>query len=192
MHPIHKLLPLRKIRLAALTYGAIVTLPLLMAGCGHSGGTSDTDTVKRQTPPPGVFHADNDIAMVARSLCDALAVGEPFDSAAYTFTGVLTDGAGAPLYIDRNNNPGTWRVTVISPTNAVIDNTDDGDLVASDLAAYVAQCLELTPDNELELEKVPGSEVVAFSIPNGYISFAAPDPDGLSGCRITISVADSI
>lgn len=184
----HKLHP------RCLIYGAILTPALLLVGCGGSTRTADTDTLGRPSPAPVAFHADNDIAMVVRSLCDALAVGEPFDSAAYNYTGVLTDGAGAPLYIDRHNNPGAWRITILSPTHAEIDNIHDGDLVASDLAAYVAQCLNLTPDDQIELPPVTATaaERVAFTIPNGYITFASPAPDGLTGCRITISVADTI
>lgn len=93
------------------------------------------------------FHADNDIAMIVRSLADAINVGEPLDSAEYDFEGVLTDGQGSPLYTDVQGSPGLWKVDVLDSRNVMIRNIYLGDLLPVDLQSYILQSLHV---NEVE------------------------------------------
>lgn len=171
-------------------------LLLSLGGCGRSSQISDTAEPRPMKPDtlevPSPFHADNDIAMVVGSLADALAVGESFDPDSYNFTGVLTDGGGAPLYVDRSRNPGTWSVTIESPARAIITNTRDGDLVASDIVDYLTACLHITSSPTDASESKSDGTRLSFSLPRGYLHFHAPAPDAMQGCHITIAVTDTI
>lgn len=166
-------------------------LLLTTPGCGRTATRSDSDTtVKTDTvAESSPFHADNDIAMVIGSLTDALRVGEPFDSAAYSYTGLLTDGTGAPLYFDAHGNPGIWSITIENPATAVIANTSDGDLVANDVAAYLISCLHI-PSDSVRHTHDRRFEYETYPVDNGTMTFAAPTSSaGMKGCRITITVA---
>lgn len=126
--------------------------------------------------------------MVVRSLCDAVSVGEPFDSATYTFSGVLTDGVGAPLYIDTRRNPGMWRVEVVDARTAHVYNLDSGDLVSSDLAGYISGCLGLTDDDLITDRRTPRGEERKYAIHNGKLTFVGEGDQGLNGCHIVIEI----
>lgn len=91
-----------------------------------------------------------DIAMTARSLADALVVGEQLDSTDYDFEGILTDGQGTPLYTTMRGTPGKWVVEVTSPEGAAIRNTDLGDLLVEDLRVYLAGSLNMDDSDIVE------------------------------------------
>lgn len=91
-----------------------------------------------------------DIAMTARSLADALVVGERLDSTDYDFEGILTDGQGTPLYTTMRGTPGMWVVEVTSPAGAAIRNTDLGDLLVEDLRVYLAGSLDMDDSDIVE------------------------------------------
>lgn len=164
---------------------------VLLCGCGTGNNRADSDTTRKAEAKPAPFHADNDIAMVVRSLTDALAVGEKFDPKQYDFTGPLTDGSGAPLYIDSLDNPGEWKVKVLGPATATIYNTKSGDLVASDLAKYITSCLNLSDQNVVDANRTPEGEKVVYGLKRGYMRIESPGEQGLAGCRITVTVAAS-
>lgn len=102
---------------------------------------------KEPTSEPDQYHADRDIAMTVASIADAIRVGEPLDTAEYNFEGVMTDGAGRPLYADLRGAPGIWDVDVLSDSKAVMSNVDLGDLLPDDLKSYLASSLELSDDD---------------------------------------------
>lgn len=129
------------------TLCAFACIGLVMTVIGCKNPPSDqtapahqasTDTVAEQQQ---VMTAD--IAMTARSLADALSVGEQLDSAVYDFEGILTDGQGRPLYTNMRGTPGMWVVEVTSPEGAAIRNTDLGDLLVEDLRVYLAGSLNM-------------------------------------------------
>lgn len=171
---------------------AIFAVALISAaGCGRKSGSADSDSVDSTAADSikPIFHADNDIAMVVGSLADAIYVGEPLDSASYSYTGLLTDGTGAPLYFDTHGNPGRWDVQIYSPTTAVIHNVDEGDLVASDVRSYLLTCLNIHTE-PVAAGQAGGSEYEIFPLRSGYISFSAPRSDGMQGCEVIVTVAD--
>lgn len=179
-------------RVAAAVVAAVL---LICSACSHSGESNNDSAVSRDSAAvissdstQSIFHADNDIAMVVRSLCDAVSVGEPFDSATYTFSGVLTDGVGAPLYIDTRRNPGMWQVEVVSPKEAHIYNLDDGDLVSADLAGYISGCLGLTDEDLVTDRRTPRGEERKYIIHNGRLTFVGKGDTGLNGCHIVIEI----
>lgn len=121
---------------------AVVAL-LALGACSRRPATAPTPAA---APP---FHADNDIAMLVRSLADALAVGERIDSTDYNFEGVLTDGQGMPLYTDAQGGPGEWVVEVLNDSTAAIHNVFVGDLLPGQLREYLEEVL---PMEEYETE----------------------------------------
>lgn len=117
---------------------SIILIVIMCASCGREKSeTSDSAAII----PTDEFHADNDIAMIVRSMADAIKVHEKLDSTLYDFKGILTDGSGKPLYTDINGIPGEWCVDVICPDSAVIYPVKDGDLLAEDLKAYILYSL---------------------------------------------------
>lgn len=173
---------------AAYMPAAVLACLALTASCGR-GDRHAHDSKAREAKP---FHADNDIGMTVRSLTDALRVGEPFDSSAYDFTGILTDGVGAPLYIDSMSNPGTWRVRIAAPTRAEITNLHGGDLVGNDLVGYLSYCLDLKRERMVSHHRNDRSEERVYRTDHGYITFEGMGDEGLDGCRIVISISDTI
>lgn len=174
---------------AAVVISAVsVACVALLASCGR-GDRHAQDGKAHEAKP---FHADNDIGMTVRSLTDALRVGEPFDSTAYDFTGILTDGVGTPLYIDSMSNPGTWRVRIAAPTRAEITNLHGGDLVGNDLVGYLSYCLDLKRERMVSHHRSDRSEERVYRTDHGYISFKGMGDEGLDGCRIVISISDTI
>lgn len=136
------------------TFCALACIGLLsiLAGCQNS---SDRQLpVSEDTPADTLASGQQvqtaDIAMTARSLADALAVGEQLDSTDYDFEGILTDGQGSPLYTNMRGTPGRWVVEVTSPRGAAIRNTDLGDLLVEDLRVYLAQSLNMDDSDIVE------------------------------------------
>lgn len=140
------------------------------------------------------YHADNDIAMTIRSVSDAFEVGEPLYDKGYRFEGVLTDGAGLPLYTDIMGSPGQWSVEVISPNELRIHNLYLGDLLPENLRQYLEQSLNLdepvrrgivrdAEDNEIEISE--------YMIPGGIMhieTHEAKTPNGITGPLVSISL----
>lgn len=141
----------------------------LLFACGCSSGGTDSDTTvatgntsqetavgetKMPAPADEPYIADNDIAMKVRSVADAINVGEPIDSTEYNFSGVLTDGMGAPLFTDFEGFPGQWEVDVISSNEVKIRNIAVGDLLPGSLMEYLSAALDNTETEERELRLV--------------------------------------
>lgn len=158
-------------RFLFISYGMMsLLLLLLVVGCGGNEKKKVVvvPTVKPSaadtTPLPRV-----DIAMISRSLVDALRMGEKLDSAAYDFTGILTDGQDRPLYTDIHGNPGKWVVHVESPSSVVLRNLDAGNLLAEDLRVYVAQAVGFTDADVTDAGIAAGTDsvqAVIYSAPN--------------------------
>lgn len=149
-----------------ITAGFAATSLVLLASCSGSGKHKGDDST-----PPAVFHADYDIAMVARSLADAINVGEPLDSTDYNFTGVLTDGTGKPLYSTITGHPGKWKIEVSDSVTARISNTETGDLMVDDLREYLVSSLNLEDAREYVGRDFKERRQSIYSIPNGYLLF---------------------
>lgn len=169
---------------------------LMLCSCAGNKAT-DSDTL-----PEGSYHADNDIAMTVRSLADAVRVGETLEASEYNFTGVLTDGSGAPLYTDLEGNPGKWEVLVTSGQSATIRNIHPGDLLPDQLKAYIAGSLGLSDSDmllpeELEGESIPAdtdSDIAIYDFRGGHLRFEtrnALTPSGLESPLMTIVIIAS-
>lgn len=171
--------------------GTLTGLLLAVSACARS----TADTTPQESAPQTEYHADNDIAMTVASVVDALTVGEPLDSAAYDFEGVLTDGTGAPLYTDVQGAPGKWEVNVADPATLTLRNLYLGDLFPSDLEAYITQTLGLGPDDIVHQDEYADdheTDMNVYSFGAGEIRFetrAGIAPNGLEGplLRIVIS-----
>lgn len=143
------------------------------------------------------YHADNDIAMIVRSVSDAFAVDEPLLKADYQFDGVLTDGAGMPLYTDIMGSPGQWKVEVVSNTEVRIRNLYLGDLLPENLQQYLVQALELeVPEHQGSVADSEGNEleVAEYNLPGGTLHIETSEataPNGASGPLMNISIRKS-
>lgn len=133
------------------------------------------------------FHADNDIAMLVSSIIDAINVNEKLDTAAYNFNGVLTDGVGAPLYLDENRNPGFWQVKVLDDEHAEICNLSGGDMISRDLVEYLVNCLALKAETSKDVGKL--GETHIFTSKNCRLKFEGTAENGLSGNGIIITLS---
>lgn len=169
---------------------ATVAFVILTCCSGHkSTADSDSDTTSFITDE---YHADNDIAMIVRSITDAIRVGEPLDTLDYNFEGVLTDGEGRPLYTDIQGSPGEWQVDVISPTIAVVRNIYLGDLLPDYLQSYIAGSLDLNDSNLIETTEFDDDDdtsLVVYDLDGGYLRIetrAAVAPNGLEGPLMSI------
>lgn len=147
-------------KVSSITVGSL----LLTCSCSSSTeGSADSDTTVTvcanewpdsispfdagtETIRESVYHASNDIAMRVRSVASALNEGEAIDSVDYNFSGVLTDGMGAPLYTDFEGFPGQWEVDVISSKEVKIRNIGIGDLAPASLMEYVAGTINASSD----------------------------------------------
>ncbi len=168
--------------------GCVLAAGLVACGNGNRETADSAADSAKVTPPQPKFHADNDIAMVVRSLVDAVEVGEKLDSAVYNYRGVLTDGQGKPIYLDTETNPGVWEVKVLSAGRATLSNVNDGDMRADELAKYVVSCL---PFGDERLIHVHGREgdCRVYALKNGRLTFTGTAPEGLEGCRIEIEIS---
>ncbi|MCM1291614.1 MAG: hypothetical protein NC201_05310 [Prevotella sp.] len=129
---------------------------IILTGCSEKKAEQkpDTDTVK-PVAVEDIFHANNDIAMIVRSIADALKQGEELDSVIYNFEGVLTDGSGAALYTNAAGDPGTWRVKV-EADKAVIENLDLGSFSPDNVRHYICDEIELNEDDIVKKGVVKG------------------------------------
>ncbi|MDE7497061.1 MAG: hypothetical protein K2M67_09465 [Muribaculaceae bacterium] len=175
-----------------LTYAVILMLLMtIITGCDRN---SSAGKKSEQPETAEEYHADNDIAMVVRSIADAISVGEPLDSIDYDYEGVLTDGQGTPLYTDVQGAPGQWEVNVVSPDKAVIRNLYLGDLLPKDLESYVINTLALSPRDMVESDEFDAddeSELALYEIPGGELRFetrAGLAPNGLEGPLLSIVI----
>lgn len=152
-----------------------------------SNGQSGDDSTRQDE-----YYADNDIAMIVKSIADALVMGESLDTLEYNFEGVLTDGEGHPLYTDIQGSPGMWDVDIISPTTAVIRNIYLGDLLPDYLESYITSNLNLDSQNLIESTEFDDddeAQLVAYDLNGGYLRFetrAAVAPNGLEGPLLSI------
>lgn len=157
---------------------------LLLSSCSGDGKTGDNDS-------DATFHADDDIAMVVRSLADAINVGEPLNSGDYAFQGVLTDGTGRPLYTDLEGMPGEWSIEVPDSTMAVVRSIKVGDLVADDLQNYIVGSLQLDPGDVYVSRRFKGRNQTIYNIPGGYLTMTTVSDttaSGYVGERISITL----
>ena len=171
----------------------IFAISASIAGCGGSGSKHDESADSAQIPPS--YHADNDIAMILRSIADVIRVGEPLDTTWYNFEGILTDGQGHPLYTDLRGFPGEWDVDVLSPTSAVVRNLYLGDLLPEDLSSYITVAMELT-ETDIVADTICHDEddthICIYDFDGGYIRIETRKgvaPNGIEGplMRITAS-----
>lgn len=168
----------------------VMLISLFIAGCRQTSGSGASQEETSDT-----YHADNDIAMVVRSLADAISVGEPLDSADYDYDGVLTDGQGTPLYTDVQGTPGQWEVNIVNPGKAVIRNLYLGDLLPDDLEAYIASSMNLSEEDIIlsdEFDSDDESDLTLYGIPGGELRFetrAGIAPNGLEGPLMSIVLA---
>lgn len=170
----------------------IISVWMLVAdSCSASRGVkSVSDSLNDQED----YHADNDIAMIVKSIVDAVCGGEPLDTAEYKYEGVLTDGEGHPLYTDIQGSPGEWEVDVISSTTAVVRNIYLGDLLPDYLESYLTATLNLgQPDliASTEFNDDDEADLVVYDLKGGYLRLetrAAVAPNGLEGPLMSIVV----
>ena len=178
-------------------HATLLSLVAIAAMTATSCGNAVKDCSATDAPHPEIpedFHADNDIAMTVRSLADAIKVGEPLDSTEYDFNGVLTDGQGSPLYTDVQGSPGTWVVDVLDPKNVIIRNLYLGDLLPTDLEAYLLQSLRLDESHKIgftmhEAVNDDDTESSVYDFGGGYLRFetrAGIASNGLEGPLLTI------
>lgn len=156
---------------------------ILLGACnGGSKKSSEAETV---------FHADDDIAMVVRSLADAINVGENLNPSDYNFTGVLTDGAGRPLYTDLQGLPGEWSIEVVDSTMATVRSTKIGDLATADLQSYLAGALQVDTADVYVARDFKGRAQTIYNIPGGYLVMTTQSDTtstGLIGERMSITL----
>lgn len=174
-------------------------LPYLMVICLAAACTRP-DAGKgsiSDTTPAEDYHADNDIAMIVRSIADAMRTGEPIDTLDYNMEGVLTDGLGHPLYTDIQGTPGVWTVDVVNPNSVVIRNVYLGDLLPDDLENYLASSLNLTPKQKIETTEFDDDDeasLVVYDLDGSYLRLetrAGVAPNGLEGPLMSIITTKS-
>ena len=170
---------------------AVAAVLLILSACGPKR-EKHADTAADSAAAQEEFHADNDIAMTVRSIADAIRVGEPLDSAGYSFSGILTDGQGRPLYTDTRGCPGEWSVEVVSDGHALIRNLSLGDLLADDLKNYVTQSLNLSGGDAVKSEDPGrGAEVSEYEFEGGLLRIETRKdtaPGGFEGSMVSITL----
>lgn len=178
---------MKKIKIRPLPIVGMVAMVCIMAiGCSRSNPNARA--------PKEEYHADNDIAMIVRSVSDAFAVDEPLAEADYLFEGVLTDGAGMPLYTDIMGSPGQWKVEVVSENELRMHNLYLGDLLPENLQQYLVQTLELAePERSGKVTDAEGNEmeVSEYDIPGGVMRIEtgeATAANGVTGPLMSISI----
>lgn len=182
-----------RLKLRPLSYAAtaslIMTIALILAGCT---GPSGEKKRSGQEDENITYHADFDIVMTARSIADAINVGERLDSTEYDYEGVLTDGQGRPLYTDIHGTPGEWIVDVVTDRSAAIRNVSLGDLLPDDLQAYILSGMGITGDAEIPTEEYSDdaeTEVSVYDFGSGVIRFEkrrAVAPNGIDATFMNI------
>lgn len=127
--------------------GLCAVLTLTQSGCQRAKALFSDSETERQTDTPQIeeeeppFIASNDIGMTVRSVASTINIGEPLDSSDYSFSGVLTDGIGMPLFTDASGMPGRWQIEVIDSTRVSIRNLSAGYLQPHELMEYLALSL---------------------------------------------------
>lgn len=125
---------------------AFIALAFVLAACSREVACGGDDSASSDSVSLSggeqAFVPDNDIGMTVRSMAETINMGEPLDSAAYDFEGVLTDGIGAPLFTDMSGMPGQWEVDVLDSLSVRIRNLNAGDLQPLQLVEYLAANLE--------------------------------------------------
>lgn len=179
------------IRHGVLPLAAVLFLSL--ASCaGNDRRETDSDSIVGEE-----YHADNDIVMTVRSLIDAVNVGEMLDSADYDFEGILTDGAGRPLYTDLQGTPGIWEVQTTGPHSAFIRNMYLGDLLPDDLEQYIVAGIPLTDTDKIvsdEYDDDDEAELSVYDFGHGHLRFetrTGRTTNGLEGPLLTIRITDT-
>lgn len=176
----------------------VLFVALVMTNCAHNDRkvSTDTDSAVAAYHSVDEYVAENDIAMTVRSIVDAINVGEPLDTAEYNFSGILTDGEGAPLYTDIQGNPGEWEIDVTSDNSVRIHNLYLGDLLPRDLMEYLATSLSLNERNMHETHEYDDDEETHLEIYNfgaGCIRFETREafaPNGLEGPLVSIIITN--
>lgn len=170
--------------------GLLILFSLAAVGCRHKDQKPD-----RNNDEAAYFHADADIAMTARSLVDAINVGERLDSTDYDFRGILTDGQGRPIYTDSRGNPGEWMVDVLNDSTAVIRNLATGDILPEDLEEYVVSSLGLGKADVVETTEYDDdseTDLSVYDFGGGTIRFEkriSPSPNGTDALFVTIALS---
>ncbi len=166
------------------------TILTLLGGIGVVAGillaASCSGNKQNSAPETEEYHAENDIAMTIRSVSDAFEVNEPLNGADYNFEGVLTDGAGMPLYTDIMGSPGQWQIVVTDKEELRIRNMYLGDLLPGNLEQYIVDSLELG-DPELT-ETITNSEgeemqVSVYALPGGEIRIETSEAKAANGAE---------
>lgn len=155
--------------------GLVGLMFCVTSGCRKGNGNNTSGSLENDTVDH--YHADLDIAMMVRSMVDAVKVGEAFDNQ-YDYTGLLTDGQGVPLYTDLTGAPGEWEVCVISPSEIILKNLKVGDLLTDDLRQYIAAELRL-PDadivEQIDTNEDNENEIVTYDFGTGLLRFETTD-----------------
>lgn len=130
----------------------------IATGCGKKEKPKVVEVKTVAPEPEGEEALDSvDVAMLCRSLVDAINMGEKLDST-YNFHGIFTDGSGHALYTLPDGRPGAWDVVVDSPGRVVLRNTEAGAVRADDLRVYIAQAIGLSDNDILDAGVVEGND----------------------------------
>ena len=131
---------------------------IVASGCGRK---EKPKVVEVKTVEPEAEEALDsvDVAMLSRSLVDAINMGEKLDST-YNFHGILTDGSGKALYTLADGRPGVWDVVVDSPGRVFLRNAEAGNLQAEDLRVYIAQAIGLNDNDVMDAGNEQATAVV--------------------------------
>ena len=123
---------------------------IVASGCGRK---EKPKVVEVKTVEPEAEEALDsvDVAMLSRSLVDAINMGEKLDST-YNFH------SGKALYTLADGRPGVWDVVVDSPGRVFLRNAEAGNLQAEDLRVYIAQAIGLNDNDVMDAGVLDGNE----------------------------------
>lgn len=190
-------------KLSRIAASSLATITLLSTSCnsGHneqqdnsadSATITDTSANGEDVAAEADYHADNDIAMMVRSLADAISVDEELNAADYEYRGVLTDGRGRPLYTSPTGAPGVWTVRVANGKAAEITPDMPGNIMQADLKAYIATALGLSDEKIVrkpELHNRNFDEYTVYKIDGGHLCFeSATHSDSRGGEMVNIRI----
>lgn len=148
---------MRRIIYAFFCVSAVAGL-LFVVGCGKKEKPKVVE-VKTVAPEQASEEALDsvDVAMLCRSLVDALNMDEKLDSS-YNFHGIFTDGAGKALYSLADGRPGAWDVQVDGPGRVFMRNSMVGIIEAEDLRVYIARSIGLSDNDIMDAGVVEGND----------------------------------
>lgn len=179
---------IKNIKKSGLLGILILCLIVAVAGCGKG---SEKKNVDSDSIAAAEFHADHDIAMTAKSVVDAIKVGERIFSEDYTYNGVLTDGVGKPLFTSAEGLPGKWEVTVLGPKTVQIQNAESGDLVPTELRDYMLKSFNLNEENRIDKADASGqSKAEIYDMQGSYMiveTFTTTAGSEYQNIRITLT-----